>query len=306
MLKNLAKIILIFAFAGAASACGYAYYTHANPFDYFHFKPQPKPNPPAKHKLDLKVSSVCHYFQDGVDVGCQNNGQTFGNWPAQDLNCRSKFFNFNDLKPGDSGEDTIDLTVSGGEACGTMSIENILDRGNRCTEPETKMQNDRDCRHQNPGVKERDGEMRENLDVRIWLDQGRTLGFQGKSDPGEGDNIFNENDAMMMDWTNLKKCPKTFELRKFLRNDRQKFWNDCERFNPDGDGKKCKNKVCHGVARDGRLLEGVTYYIGFAWRLPPEAGNEVQTDSLKFDVKFTARDNASCQPCTRDWGRCED
>jgi hypothetical protein len=290
ILKLVTKIILVFAFSTGALACSYSYYTHANPMDFFH------PKPP---KLDLEVSSVCHF-----------NGalcQSFGNWEATDLTKKHKFFNFPDLKPGDQGEDTIDLTVRGGDACGEMKLEDILDQGNTCLEPETGTRNDWDCWKKKPGIKEDNGEMRESLEFQIWLDQGDTPGFQGKSaDLHEGDNIFNGKDALMMDWTNLEKCPKTFELRKFLRTNRQKFWNDCERSDGDGDGLKCRNNVCHGVARDGRLIEGVTYYVGFAWRLPETVGNEAQTDSLKFDLKFTAKGNESCQPCKDHYDRCED
>jgi hypothetical protein len=297
------KKIIIFAILGFLGLTAYqAYAGNGNSYWPWNWHP----DPPQNHKLDLKVSSVCHYYQNEQEVGCQNDGKPFGNWEATDLNCKHKFFNFPDVKPGDHGEDTIDLTVENGDACADMTISDILDQGNKCVEPETKTKRDRDCWHKNPGIKEKDGEMRENIEFQIWLDQGRTLGFQGKSDPGEGDNVFNEKDALMMDWTSLEKCPKTFQLRKFLRTDRQKNWNDCERSDSDGDGSKCKDKICNGVARDGRLIEGVTYYLGFAWRFPAEVGNEAQTDSLKFDLKFTAKGNESCSPCKDHFDRCED
>ena len=225
-------------FVSAALTCGAAYYSFAKPGNFF--LPKSKPEPQHR-KLDLKVSSVCQF-----------NGalcQGFGNWEEADLNCRHKFFNFPDLKPGDYGEVTIDLTVTGGDACGEMTIKDILDRGNKCVEPETKTRIDRDCRGKNPGSKEKNGEMRESIEFQIWLDQGRILGFQGKTDPGEGDNIYNEKDALMMDWTSLRKCPKTFELRKFLRTNRQKYWNDCQ--NADG-GSDILYRFCLEIAGNSR------------------------------------------------------
>lgn len=303
MFKLVKKIVLVavLVFLGMTAYQAYAGKENSYwPWQWHH-------DLPHKPKLDLKVSSECHYFQNGVDVGCFNkNGKEFGNWEATDLDCRHKFFNFPDLKPGDYGEDTIDLTVTNGDACGTMKIEDILDRGNTCVEPETVSSLDNDCRNKKPGAKEMNGEMRESMEFQIWLDQGQTLGFQGKSDPGEGDNVFNENDTMMKDWESIEKGPKLFQLRKFLRTARQRHWNDCNKSDGDGDGKKCKNNICNGVAKDGRLIEGVTYYIGFAWRLPEETGNEAQTDSLKFDLRFTAKSNESCKPCQNTCQHCED
>lgn len=59
--------------------------------------------------------------------------------------------------------------------------------------------------------------------------------------------------------------------------------NDGHNTNADG-----TYGLCHGIAFDGRLVGSTTYYIGWAWHLPYEAGNEVQTDSLVGDMMFTA------------------
>src|SRR3990167_4747947 len=77
--------------------------------------------------LDLKVDSECHYFQNGVDVTC-GNGDQFGNWSESDLGVH-KFFNFDDIKPGDWGEDTISLHVIDNDAWGRFIIDGISDEG---------------------------------------------------------------------------------------------------------------------------------------------------------------------------------
>lgn len=56
---------------------------------------------------------------------------------------------------------------------------------------------------------------------------------------------------------------------------------------------------CHGIAWDGRLVGSVTYYVGWAWHLPKEVGNNVQTDSVMGDMTFKVeqhRNNPSPTP----------
>lgn len=277
-----------------------------------------------KGKVDLKVDSDCHYYNYDpqnpkainigdltgyVDVGCFFNGASFGTWTETDLG-KEKFFNFADLKPGDRGEDTVSLHVYGNDACGEIQIGKIANSGNDCTEPETATQ-DPDCKGKKSGDKERTGELGKNLLYSIWLDQGRTVGFQGKSDPGEGDNIFNENDYMIVDWKNLETCPKKISIPKYLREVRNMYRNICDAADKDGDGKNTNDKVCNGIAKDGRMVENTTYYFGFGWNLPADVGNEVQTDSLMFNLGFQVKPNGQCQKCNvcneceRDWRDCE-
>lgn len=269
--------------------------------------------------LNLKIDSQCHYYNydpensraisgtslDGyVDVGCLANGKQFGTWKETDLNCQNKFFNFKDIKPGDQGEDTISLHVSGDDGCGQIALKNLSSNGNACNEPETHS-NDPDCRNKAPGTKENNGELDDTLQFSLWLDQGRTPGFQGKSDVGEGDNLFNEKDLMISDWQSINQFSKIEEIRKHLRLARNAFFDVCKKADPDGDGKKTKNGVCNGLPSDGRLLKDVVYYYGLAWRLPAATGNEVQTDGLGFDLSFTVKSNGSCTSCSGDSHECD-
>src|SRR3990167_1862353 len=103
--------------------------------------------------IDLKVDSQCHYYQyvggqsgpngDGyVDVGCTDPDETgpvvMGNWSETDLeNGVHKFFSFNDLKPGDKGEDTISLHVYDNDAWGRINFNMRDNDDNGLTEPES-------------------------------------------------------------------------------------------------------------------------------------------------------------------------
>src|SRR3989338_10415158 len=110
--------------------------------------------------IDIKVDSDCHYWnyvgdvegadENGyVDVGCGKvgaNGVGVGQWSENDLEDGvHKFFSFNDLKPGDKGEDTISLHVYDNDAWGRvlMTLGGSLD--NTCTEPEGSAENNPGC-----------------------------------------------------------------------------------------------------------------------------------------------------------------
>jgi len=122
--------------------------------------------------LDLKVSSECHYFQDGEDVRCGD----YGDWEADDLT-NQVFFHFTDLKPGDYGENTIDFYVDDNPAwmCANITIDSQDENGN--TEPE--------------GIDGEPGELGKYLELAWWKD--------------DGDNIFESGETL------LYGGPKTLE-----------------------------------------------------------------------------------------------
>jgi len=57
----------------------------------------------------------------------------------------------------------------------------------------------------------------------------------------------------------------------------------------------CENKLHGGYLLDGKpsksgkcFKQSHTYFYGFAWWIPKEVGNEIQSDKVKFDLKFGA------------------
>src|SRR3990172_7407305 len=73
-------------------------------------------------KIDLKIDSTASY-----------NGQPVpgSTWELKDLNPQSdKFFNFDDIKPGDFGENTVSLHVFNNDAWGRLVIDNVQDLEN--------------------------------------------------------------------------------------------------------------------------------------------------------------------------------
>lgn len=204
--------------------------------------------------LDLKVDSTCHYFQDNVDVGC-GEGDAFGNWAQTDLESGvHTFFNFDDIKPGDRGENTVSLHVIDNDAWGRFVISNVVDTDN-----------------------ENDGGLQSALLFNIWLDQGSVDGFQCgdtpacESDSEEGDNIQQENnEPTLVTAGNVDLGGETHNIWEGLAA--------AHAFNGGGDSA--------GILADGRMVGSTTYYFGIAWELPAETGNEVQGDSLSATLAF--------------------
>lgn len=74
------------------------------------------------------------------------------------------FFTLRDMKPGDSGEETISLTVEDNPACGFVDINITSDLDNSCNEPEEADE---------PGCGLDDvGELNDNVNWAIWSDMG--------------------------------------------------------------------------------------------------------------------------------------
>ena len=106
-------------------------------------------------ELDLKIDNTSYYN------GVLNAGTT---WTETDLPGHL-FFNFDDLKPGDRGEDTISLHVQNdGWTC--MDILLTKNDDNTCTEPE--LLDDLNCIEPGTGS----GELAQNINFAFWADDG--------------------------------------------------------------------------------------------------------------------------------------
>lgn len=266
----------------------------------------------AAGELDLKVDSEAHYaglvcseVSEGIyhwiddpavdapttrpellDTECE------GTWSETDLTQDNIFFALSDIKPGDSGENTISLHVYDNDAWGRMVVTTTADDDNGCTEPETE-DGDLDC---NAG----EGELRENLLFTAWLDQGATPGFQNINaegvaidtdentpgiqapDPTEGDNIHQVDDepiVITQGTVDENPANETFEFAEGLATVYE--LEECT----DVDGNTNYGS-CHGLAEDGRMVGSTTYYMGVLWTLPGETTNIVQSDSFVANVSF--------------------
>ncbi len=139
--------------------------------------------------IDLQIDSTQHYNGNTcTEVGTgvfqwQGNsaypvvGSTCGGtWALKDLvPTADKFFNFADVKPGDSGEDTVSLHVINNDAWLCASVANLANNDNGLTEPESAVDS-------TDGVG--NGELQNSLTWTVWRDDGSGGGVAG-------DNIQN-------------------------------------------------------------------------------------------------------------------
>lgn len=257
----------------------------------------------AAGELDLKVDYDCYY--NIVANGQPNCPFEPNTWELTDLGLQHKFFDFDDVKPGDFGEGTISLHVFDNDAWGWFSVDETDDSDVTCTEPESEDPDDPECVLPSPVPG--NGELQEALLFSVWLDQGETPGFQGTEDFGEGDNIFNDGDVPLASPGPIDNGGENYNLWQVLAPIRAALDESgaCNGTDSDGDGQTDEVDgnglylACQGLAVDGRLVGSTTYYFGVAWELPETVGDEVQSDNFVSDVIFRVeqhRNNPSPSP----------
>lgn len=124
----------------------------------------------AAGKLDLKIDNTS-YLNHAISSATT--------WEPKDLEAGDLFFNFNDLKPGDEGEDTISIHVDDNDAWACMEMTLTKNDDNTCTEPE--LIDDSSCNE--PDSDLLDGELGGLLNFIFWTD--------------DGDNVFEEGEPII-------------------------------------------------------------------------------------------------------------
>lgn len=142
--------------------------------------------------IDLKVDSESHYnnmvctdigggeYQWQPEAGFIPEPDHYpvpgsecnGSWEETDLGPTHTFFNFEDLKPGDHGENTLSLHVYNNDAYACAVIDNMHDDDNGLTEPEAEAGDDSD----GPD----NGEIAEELHFFAWDDDGDNIWEDGE------------------------------------------------------------------------------------------------------------------------------
>lgn len=195
-----------------------------------------------------------------------------GTWSLTDLgNGVQKFFNFSDVKPGDEGENTLSLHVTSNPAWACVDVNVTKNDDMSSTEPELDGTGD-----VADTASTMDGELAQNINFAAWLDQGNTLGWQGKGqDTGEGDNIWQGPTAEPLLFSN-QSGPASDVL-----------------------GGKSYPLAMPGLNNSTPIAPNTTNYIGLAWCAGTQTvgantitcngstlGNIVQTDSMEATVAF--------------------
>jgi Ca-activated chloride channel family protein len=97
-------------------------------------------------------------------------------------------FSVTDMKPGDSGEKTISLTVDNNPSCGFVSFNLTSDLDNTCTEPEAAEEGVGCPLPENAPT---EGELNDNVVWSIWSDMGTALPQVPEcANVHPGDNVY--------------------------------------------------------------------------------------------------------------------
>lgn len=222
--------------------------------------------------IDLTIDNHCWYNGYECDgeywVGTQE--PCFCTWDLSDLDDHL-FFDFDDLKPGDWGEDTVSLHVESNEAWACVGFDNLTDLEVDCTEPEDEAEGGEGCGEE--------GELAEELNFFFWADVCTDESPYPNARPG--DNIYQEGcDHPLMGGP----ASDVLDGAVYTIADS----NGSIIFDPSGAMTP--------------LLPGITYYIGKAWcfgemiigwdGFPICDGhlvtNASQTDELTGDILFYA------------------
>lgn len=224
--------------------------------------------------IDLKVDSQQHY-NNAVCVDGQwqlEPGKTIaldqypvigsscdGTWSLVDLLPTSHFFNFGDVKPGDSGENTVSLHIDNNPAWACADIKVTKNDENVAVNPELKAGDVADT------ASLFDGELAQNVNVFAWNDNGAGVGGVA------GDNIWQAGEPTLYGPASAFSLGATTTLA-------------------------LADPSVNGGAP---LNPGVTSYVGIAWcagSMTANAGvitcngagmgNTAQTDSMTADVAF--------------------
>lgn len=195
--------------------------------------------------IDLKID-YDGYYNKVVDG--QPNA---GSWELTDLNQEHRFFDFDDIKPGDYGEGTISLLVYNNDAWACATITPTSNDDVSSTEPELEagdVENDVNNLW--------DGELAQNMQFKIWADVCNV-------EATPGDNIYQEGCDILLTQGTGPLSPVTWPLADSTAN------------------------VFTGVAGQP-IIGSQDYFIGVEWTLPSSVGNIVQTDKYTADISFYA------------------
>lgn len=222
--------------------------------------------------VDLKIDNES-YLNGVLQNGA--NGTVNTTWALDDLTDQL-FFNFDDIKPGDLGEDTISLHAQ--NDCWLCAEINLTaNDDNTCTEPELIDDPTCDEPNQNPI----DGELASNINFIFWADDGDNVLEQGEEifETGTAQDVLDGNSITLADSVTNNiggvdgdpmpggSAPNGDPLITYIG----KAWcfgiltQDPQ---PQGSGNPTVNG---GVTCDGTSLNNAT-----------------QTDNLLADIKFTA------------------
>lgn len=231
-------------------------------------------------KLNLKVGSECSYNGDIIE-GC--------NWiTPKDLE-DELFFDFDDIKPGDYGENTLKLQIDNNDAWVCGIVKNIKNDDNGCELPESDI--DTSCG-------EDQGELGDNLFFTVWVDTDcdNILALEIPAVPEVPAHCGGG-----YEWSQ-QECIYAGEDQNYC-NDLIDWgfgcvWFDYQPEIPAQPGEQilAENQkansmlwpIADSTTNTGPITSQEDYCLGISWNVPLETDNIIQSDSVTGDIEFFA------------------
>ncbi|MFC4357878.1 SipW-dependent-type signal peptide-containing protein [Halobium salinum] len=209
-------------------------------------------------ELDLLVGYKAYYFGAKNGRGSRHEFAKVKNGDEGDLSA-----NLSDIKPGDALAAEFCFKIRNNPAYLWMCGELTADDENGRNEPEKHVD---DSAH--------DGELAERMMARVAYTKGHgTDGYQGPHSVGDVSYYHDSVDDSLLVEGTLREVLDALRMGIPL----------------DGDGDVTppkKNRNCFDKAGDGDEYADA-HVVVETW-LPASVGNEVQSDSVEFDLKFYA------------------
>jgi predicted ribosomally synthesized peptide with SipW-like signal peptide len=179
-----------------------------------------------------------------------------------------------DVKPGDSGEVTFSLHMFDNPGYIWLNGRLLANEENSVPEPERKDPDENDDAPVPDDELDDRGELADEIRVTLWYDE-------------DGDNELDDGERVVLGGNEDPTANPTLAealailsqgLGVPLDGDRTTDFAEIDEGAPaagDDPGREC-------------YPNSTTQYVGFAWELPVDHANEIQTDSVTFDLGFYA------------------
>src|SRR3990167_7537547 len=237
-------------------------------FAWFSDSETSKGNVLADGAIDLKIDNESYVTNPETGRLMASEGTS---WDLRDLTIE-KFFNFEDLKPGDIGEDTISIHVDNNDAWLCAAARVTDDSDVSYTEPEL----DDDNTIGDPLTT--DGELAEQLNFAFWAD--------------DGDNVYEQGEQIFLEGP-ISGIGAAGQIA--LVDSRTNIWGQENKPFPGGETKHIGKAWCFGTltpnpatpGEGGPLSGAQARGTGFTCNGEP-VDNAAQTDRVMGDLQFYA------------------
>ncbi|MBD3155896.1 MAG: hypothetical protein GF368_04545 [Candidatus Aenigmarchaeota archaeon] len=196
---------------------------------------------------DTETSEGNTFTAGTLNLELDKEGQIFDGETMQ-------LFNVVDVKPGDSGEETMSVHVDGGNKAWMCLYLDYTETEDGCNEPEEEV--DTTC-----GTGD-NGELGTGMNLFVWYDIGQYSSWDCPgaaaciNDTEEGDNIWQTGEPILIDHETMEVATDPDNWHHILTENLP--W----------------------------LVQDEVTYMGVEWYVPTATGNEIQGDSLTMDAIF--------------------